>query len=216
MNSTTKPDHNKIINAAAKKVLKPLGLVRDGGSRVWHDDHGWWMTKVEFQPSGWSKGSYLNVGVCWLLYEGNSNAFNVGHRVDVPFAEFTEGSDFEREMTVFASRASDEVLRYRDVFSTLHKAADYYRNKQSTFIWDKYFSGVILGLCDEIAEARRFLGAVVSEATSPLWQRALAQRATDLMALLSDRSAFRSSVTGIVLRTRSIGVLPDVEDVRFE
>jgi hypothetical protein len=47
-----------VITAEARHVLKPLGLVRRGNSRVWIDDHGWWTIQVEFQPSAWSKGSY--------------------------------------------------------------------------------------------------------------------------------------------------------------
>jgi hypothetical protein len=40
--------------------------VRKGRSRVWFDDQGWWIGVVEFQPSSWSRGTYLNVGVSWL------------------------------------------------------------------------------------------------------------------------------------------------------
>ena len=59
-------DHNKIIRNAANSVLKPNGLFRKGTSRVWIDDNGWFLTVVEFQPSGWDRGSYLNVAVHFL------------------------------------------------------------------------------------------------------------------------------------------------------
>ena len=32
--------HNKIINAAARKILAPEGLFRVGSSRTWIDDNG--------------------------------------------------------------------------------------------------------------------------------------------------------------------------------
>src|SRR5256885_11111558 len=54
--------HSKLITAAAREILRPLGLFQKGRSRVWLDDQGWWLGVVEFQPSDWSKGSYLNVG----------------------------------------------------------------------------------------------------------------------------------------------------------
>src|SRR6202000_1719294 len=38
----------------------PLGLERRGRSRTWIDDQRWYAIVVEFQPSGFSKGSYLN------------------------------------------------------------------------------------------------------------------------------------------------------------
>ena len=56
-------DHNRVIDAEARQALKPLGLYRKGKSRVWYDDHGWWLIQVEFQPSAWSRGCHLNVGI---------------------------------------------------------------------------------------------------------------------------------------------------------
>lgn len=58
--------HDKIIAEAAKAALRSLGFQRKGRSRTWLADHGWWLTIVEFQPSAWSKGSYLNVAAHWL------------------------------------------------------------------------------------------------------------------------------------------------------
>ncbi len=48
--------------SAARDALRALALVRKGRSRCWVDDHGWWLINVEFQPSGYAKGRYLNVG----------------------------------------------------------------------------------------------------------------------------------------------------------
>ncbi len=56
-------DHNKLIAAAAKQASSPLGLNRVGKSRSWYDDHGWWCIIVEFQPSSWSRDTYLNIPV---------------------------------------------------------------------------------------------------------------------------------------------------------
>jgi hypothetical protein len=51
-------------------VLTPLGLTQRGRSRLWLDDHGWWLIVVEFQPSAWSRGSHLNVSACGVVPEG--------------------------------------------------------------------------------------------------------------------------------------------------
>ena len=58
--------HAKIINAVAKKALAPHGFFRKGSSRIWLQDNGWYLTMVEFQPSGFSKGTYLNVAMHFL------------------------------------------------------------------------------------------------------------------------------------------------------
>ncbi|WP_327170127.1 hypothetical protein OG471_00630 [Streptomyces sp. NBC_01336] len=41
----------RIITSAARESLKPLGLTRRGRSRLWIDDHRWWLGVVEFTPS---------------------------------------------------------------------------------------------------------------------------------------------------------------------
>ena len=58
--------HNKIINAAAKKILAPEGLFRVGSSRTWIDDNGYFVIQVEFQSEAYEKGSALNVGISFL------------------------------------------------------------------------------------------------------------------------------------------------------
>ena len=65
----TLPIHSKIFNQVAEKYLVTLGLTQKGHSMIWLDDHGWWLTMVEFQTSGWSIGLYLNVG-CGIKYIG--------------------------------------------------------------------------------------------------------------------------------------------------
>ncbi|MDG5809477.1 hypothetical protein P9869_44140 [Streptomyces ossamyceticus] len=40
----------RIITSAARESLKPLGLAQRGRSRLWIDDHGWWLGVVEFTP----------------------------------------------------------------------------------------------------------------------------------------------------------------------
>ncbi|TGQ53638.1 DUF4304 domain-containing protein [Mesorhizobium sp. M1C.F.Ca.ET.193.01.1.1] len=59
-------EHGRIIASQAKIALQPAGFRRNGRSRVWIADRGFWLSVVEFQPSSWSKGTYLNVAVHWL------------------------------------------------------------------------------------------------------------------------------------------------------
>ena len=40
--------HNKIINAAARKILAPEGLFRVGSSRTWIDDNGYFVIFSRF------------------------------------------------------------------------------------------------------------------------------------------------------------------------
>ena len=80
-------EHGRLIAAAAKAALAPLGCRRVGQSRTWISDQRYWLIVIEFQPSGWSKGSYLNVGAMWPWYARKGLFFHAGYRVAdfIPF-----------------------------------------------------------------------------------------------------------------------------------
>lgn len=202
-------DHNAVIAAAARHVLKPFGLVRQGKSRVWIDDHGWWTIQVEFQPSAWSKGSYLNVGINWLFYEGCVGAFHIGSRLDVPFIEASGNESFKEEAHALALRAKEEVATLRSRFATLAAAISHYRDDARQSGWDDYHHGVLLALSGDIVNAQAAFESVSTHRLQYGWEKARAQRATELYGLTSNRAAFVETIRGIVLRTRSIGNLPD-------
>lgn len=117
--------HNKIINNAAKRILASEGLFRKGASRTWIEDNGYYLTIVEFQPSGFDKGTYLNVGTDFLWERtaelNKTLIFSYGGRVSVNGAQFAgyrkgDGSSdelFEEKAEKFACAALDKVKEYR-------------------------------------------------------------------------------------------------------
>lgn len=111
------PEHTRLLTAAARSILRPLGCVQKGRSRTWLDDQGWWVGVVEFQPSAWDRGSYLNVGACWLWEEKDYLSFDVGGRV-AGFERFTETAEFASAAQALAEQAAAEVLALRDRFPT--------------------------------------------------------------------------------------------------
>ena len=74
-------EHGRLIAAAAKAALAPLGCKRKGQSRFWYSDQRFWIISIEFQPSGWAQGSYLNVGENWLWYPGAFWGFSYVYRL---------------------------------------------------------------------------------------------------------------------------------------
>lgn len=210
-------DHNRVIDTEARNALKPLGLTQKGKSRVWLDDHGWWLIQVEFQPSAWSRGSYLNIGINWMLYEGSVGAFNVGSRVDVPFVSATGNENFTEDARHLALRAKREVEKARAKFNTLGAAVSHYAHSENRSIWDTYFYGVLLGLAGDIAPSKEAFRAVTKHRIEFGWEKGLSQRALELSALVANQSAFVQTIRGVVARTRSIGNLPDWDsDLEFK
>ncbi len=204
-------DHNKVIRAAAKSALTPLGLMQQRNSRIWYDDHGWWAIVVEFQPSGFERGSYLNVAVAWMLYESEHWAFDIGGRVEgVRFA--TEGEGFDAAMAGLAGEAARKVLEYRERFSTLDGMYAHYRTTiERHGGWPDYYAGVLAGLRGDRVTAEQHFTSVMAATSTTTWHRALQFRCQDLMRLLPNQQFFRDSILGIVLRCRAgrcLGEMP--------
>ena len=59
-------EHGKIIKELCKELLLPLGVFQKRTSRIYIDDNGWYFTVIEFQPSGWDKGTFLNIALHFL------------------------------------------------------------------------------------------------------------------------------------------------------
>lgn len=129
-------DHNKIIRQAAREVLEPLGLFQRGQSRMWIDDNGWFLTLVEFSPSSWSKGSYLDTAVhfLWghdLSITACSYDFPGGARQGF-FEEFTgDDADFHAKMISMAQQAAQLVTEYRKLQDISYGKEAILKNKRN-------------------------------------------------------------------------------------
>ena len=118
--------HSRLIASAAREVLAPLGLHRRGRSRTWFDDRVWWLGVVAFQPSGFSRGSYLNVGATWLWGGKDYVSYDAGGRVGhAPFVSYENDEQFAPEARRLAGIAAAEVAELRAAFPTVSAAADY-------------------------------------------------------------------------------------------
>lgn len=106
-------DHNKIINKAASEVLKPMGLFRKGQSRIWIDDNDWFLIIVEFQPSNWDKGSYLNVAVNYLWSRKEYLSFDYGYRESAFVKCGNDEKLFYVGTCALAEKAAEKVKEYR-------------------------------------------------------------------------------------------------------
>lgn len=100
--------HDKILTEAARRHLKPLGGIQKGRSRIWLVDCAWYVAVIEFQPSSWSKGAYLNVGAHFLWRPVDHITFDFGHRKE-GYEEFLNEEQFSVAAERLAQRAAEEV-----------------------------------------------------------------------------------------------------------
>ena len=207
-------EHTKLLLSAARDALAPLGLVRLGRSRLWVDDRGWWTVVVEFQPSGFAKGSFLNVGVMWLWYAKDYWSFDVGHRVE-PFAEFESAEQFKPVAEHLAERAAREVCEYRDAFSSMREVAKYLSGEASKSVWAGYHAAISAGVAGDVVGSTRFFAELADHPATHEWENEVQGRAAELSKHLPDVPAFRAAVTRVVDHSRELHKLPKVHDLSY-
>jgi hypothetical protein len=164
--------HDRLLAAAAKEILGPLGFRRNGRSRIWIADQGWWLKVVEFQPSGWARGSYLNVAAHWLWTEQDHLSFDYGGRTE-PFSEYVSDAQFEVEAVRLAQAAALQADRIGQTVHSIEAAATVLRAEESNLperargSWSAYHAGMAAGLSGSTADAATLFQSVRDERVRP-------------------------------------------------
>lgn len=203
--------HNAIIAQAAKDALYPLGFRRKGRSRLWLQDRDWWLAVVEFQPSGWTKGSYLNVAAHWLWSANGFLSFDVVDRVG-GFAEYESDVQFASAALELAENAAIEAQRLAKRFSSIDAtaadlAAEEAATKPSLGGWSRYNAGVASGLAGQSAKAMTLLSSVTDDHVKPF--------ADTMVLLVKDSASFQKNAIDLIARQRRALGLPPIESLTF-
>ena len=201
-------EHGRLIFAAAKAHLRPLGCQRKGQSRFWRADHRFWQIGVEFQPSGWSRGSYLNVGVQWLWYPKRGFSFDTGGRI-AHFVPFESPTQFALEADRLAARASEEVWFLRSRFSSLPAIAhDLVTKPWGNALWPLYHGAVAAGLTGDVPTARNLFGQLLAAGAGDGWWRERHEVAARLASCLDNPGAYHAAVLALIGECRTMQRLP--------
>ena len=111
-----KKTHEEIIKRVCKEILLSNGLFQKGSSRIYLDDNGYFFTHIEFQPSSWGRGSYLNIGICFLWKDRDYFAFDYSPFIAARaknFVEYQNDTQFEEAMREYAQFALEQALDFR-------------------------------------------------------------------------------------------------------
>lgn len=156
-------NHNKIINQAARSVLKKNGMFQKGQSRTWIDDNGWFFIVVEFQPSNWNKGSYLNVGINYLWTNKEYLSFDYGSRENGFVAFNDNNEEFYKDMVHLAELAETKVAEYRK-FQNIEYAKEKIinRNGYTSVSHEIYNKLMICGMAKD-SRAKSFYNKLLKE-----------------------------------------------------
>ena len=198
-------EHGRILAAAAKRHLVPVGGRRKGQSRVWLIDHGYWLVQIEFQPSGWSKGSYLNVGAHWLWRaKPGPISFDYNDRVE-DFISFESSEQFKPEADRLAARATEEVLKLERIFGSVTETAQVLTDlvmagRTGSSV---YHGAVAAGLAGEVLKSRALFERVQTDFADPV-----RSAACELDRVLEQPDAYQAAVELRIAEQRSHNKLP--------
>jgi hypothetical protein len=156
--------HDRILSEAAKVALEPVGFRRKGKSRLWIADHRWWLSVVEFQPSAWSKGAYLNVAAHWLWSDFEHVSFDFGGRVH-EFVEYKDDIQFARDAAQLVDRAVAEAHQLRDRISGLESVAGDQGLERAAghMHWRRYHAGVASALLGRRTAASQYFASIIDD-----------------------------------------------------
>jgi len=195
--------HDSIIASSAKSALEPLGFRRKGRSRLWFADHGWWAIVVEFQPSSWSKGSYLNVAAHWLWSPDDYLSFDYGGRV-ANFVEYVSDDQFSEAATRLAALAASAAGELKRVFVSLPAAAavlleEVHANDGGG--WQAYHAAIAAGLIGRHAEAKAMFARAHEAALASNPAKTLMIR--QLVQVVDDQDGFEKLVRSLIEKHRA-------------
>ncbi len=180
-----------------------MGLVQRGRSRLWIDDQGWWLINVEFQPSSWSRGSYLNVGVQWLWHRSPTFSFEFGNRVaEAGFMPFETPEEFDQAANRLAALAAEKVYAYRSLVSDVASLPRVLATGGTLDTRNAYHVAVALALIGDTAGAETYMARAMIASPTTGWHREWNEQVRAVCELLSDPARLRGHVTSVVLDQR--------------
>lgn len=160
---------------------------------------------VEFQPSSWSKGTYLNAAVHWLWGSlPETVTFDRPQRIG-QFVPFESPAQFLLAVDQMAKKAVEIDHVHRSMFPSVQATAKVLVNELQPGAygeWAPFHAGVAAGLAGDFETARRLFGSA---------QRHAASQAQLLLGFIDDPIAFRTRVRGFIEAERAyygLGSLP--------
>ncbi|MFE1437485.1 hypothetical protein [Streptomyces sp. NPDC058739] len=203
---------SRLIGTAAGARLRPLGLRRQGRSRTWLDDQGWWLGVVEFSAPKSGQGSGLQAGVTWLWQDMGHFSFNV-QSLPVASQGFRNEAQFASVADDLAERAAVKAQMFRRRFPDLAATARDLTSQRVDrgWSWEAWDAGVAAALVGDVSVARDRLTTVLDEEPVVRWMSDAQQTTRELLDLVDDRDAVRSWAVDRITSCRArLGIAPAV------
>lgn len=200
-------DHNKIIKKIAKSKFKPLGIVQKGSSRTFLLDKGWYSLVIEFQPHGYYKGTFLNIGACFHFYPKEYYSYDYNSR-ELDFVKYEDDESFLNEIVDYCDLAIKRIEELTQELETMGKAfISLEAYKLSDDIWRSLYLGILSGLLGNKDKAESFFDLVIKDETFCDWQEERKNFTEQSLVELKNDN-FRKYMESVINNSRQLKKLP--------
>lgn len=200
-------DHNKLLKKIAKKRLKPFGIFQKGQSRLFLYDKGWYSTIIEFQPSSYGKGTFLNIGVDLHFYPRKNFAFCYGYR-EKGFVEFKDEEQFDTLVNELCDFTIIKVKELDIKFQDCRTALKTMENATGDSTWRLYELAVLNVLSSNFDQARKQLIEISEKECVCEWEIERKHFIEEIINLSNDNTTFFNKIINTILITRQLKKLP--------
>jgi hypothetical protein len=197
-------DTKTIIKKISKERFGVVGLKQKGQSRMWYFPGDYYLILVEFQPSSWDTGTYLNVGLDFNWYPKDYFSFEFGHRVS-DFKKLANENQFETEVRQLCDLAIKKVTQYKDIFTDRQSLGDKLLKLHSdkTNDWEKFHIGMAYGLAGNVKKAIDYLSKVSGDKYQLDWEKERATIAREYILAL-ETGDFLTKLNETIQRTKEL------------
>lgn len=202
-------DHNKLLKEIARNRLKQYAIFQKGSSRTFLYDNGWYIIIIEFQPSSWGKGSYLNIGVDLNFYPRNHLAFSYGYR-EKGFDGAENEKQFTEIVTTYCDHVIEKVQKLKEKFMdvpTAIKSIGKYPDDQ----WHYFDLGILYGLNGQMQKAGSSLKKLMKQKCKFDYELERQKLADELFNLLADKEKFVAKAQALIIQSRQLKKLPALD-----
>jgi hypothetical protein len=203
-------DHNKLLKKVAKERLKPFRITQKGSSRTFLFDNGWWTIVIEFQPTSYSKGSYLNIVLDFNFYPRDYFAFTYGNR-EKGFEEANDEALFVKIINDYCDLAISKVdtltVQFRDVWS----AAKTFKKQVDKDPWNEFDLAMLYRLTQRVAASKKLLLKLKKQKCEYDYEFERQKVVTEILSWLDNDEIFLVKIKELINQTRQLKKLPLIE-----
>lgn len=203
-------DHNKLLKKIVKEQLKPFGIFQKGQSRTFLYDKGWYTIIIEFQPSSYSKGTFLNVGLDFNFYPRDYFAFSFGYREN-GFEQFENEKQFTNLTIDLCELAIKKVKELEENFLNLPISLETVKKEDSKDTWKLFDKAILNALNDNFDQAKNILNEIHNRECEYDYEFERKQVVHAILLNSNKDNVLIQKVKTLIIQTREQKKLPNIK-----